>query len=174
MWLRQSDCVSQSCVSTQECFRLPRQPSLTDNYQGQMFETHYCLKAACVAVAGYWANLEHWNGSRLRVTTFRKECDRFALATWTLSFPLLSPSQILCLWLSHPLLSLLFSFSPASSSYTSVDMQISLLSYKRSRNGWRPNWIECNSVHLAGTESMGLRNGFQTTQCPPLVRGFSC
>lgn len=42
------------------------------------------------------------------------------------------------------------------------------------RKGGKPNWIECNSVHRAGNESIMLRNGFRRTECPPWVRGFFC
>lgn len=42
------------------------------------------------------------------------------------------------------------------------------------RKGGKPNWIECNSVHQAGNESIMLRNGFRRTECPPWVRGFFC
>lgn len=42
------------------------------------------------------------------------------------------------------------------------------------RKGGKPNWIECNSVHQPGNESIMLRNGFRRTEYPPRVRVFFC
>lgn len=42
------------------------------------------------------------------------------------------------------------------------------------RKGGKLNWIECNSVHRAGNESIMLRNGFGRTECTPWVRGSFC
>lgn len=37
------------------------------------------------------------------------------------------------------------------------------------RKGGKPNWIECNSVHKAGNESIMLRNGFRKALSAHLV-----
>lgn len=42
------------------------------------------------------------------------------------------------------------------------------------RKGGTPNWIDCKSVHQAGSESIMQRNGFWETECPHWVRGAFC
>lgn len=59
-----------------------------------------------------------------------------------------------------------FSFVLSSLSLYSPNFQLQPHANKppvlQRRKGGKPNWIECNSVHQAGNESIMLRNDFQT------------
>lgn len=63
-------------------------------------------------------------------------------------------------------------------SCSSVSIQLQLHANKspvlQRRKGGTPNWIDCKSVHQAGSESIMQRNDFWKTECPHWVRGAFC